>query len=158
MRRLMAEDEEGYRKLIDQKKDKRLAFLLSQTDEYISNLTQMVKQHKDDQMKKKEDEQKRLLQYKKELLVSGEYINIDDSSVAADLHVTVMEQSTGKKLTGEDGPVLKHLHRWLEQHPGWDWVEDDDNAVNEEEKIKKKRRNRREKKMLKRVMKRMKKI
>ncbi|KAI8118511.1 ATP-dependent helicase brm [Lucilia cuprina] len=127
MRRLMAEDEEGYRKLIDQKKDKRLAFLLSQTDEYISNLTQMVKQHKDDQMKKKEDEHKRLLQYKKELLVSGEYINIDDSSVAADLHVTVMEQSTV-------GPVLKHLHRWLEQHPGWDWVEDDDNAVNEEEK------------------------
>merc|ERR1712142_1109715 len=36
--RLMAEDEEGYRKLIDQKKDKRLAFLLSQTDEYINQL------------------------------------------------------------------------------------------------------------------------
>merc|ERR1739838_1136410 len=33
MRRLMAEDEEGYRKLIDEKKDKRLAYLLSQTDE-----------------------------------------------------------------------------------------------------------------------------
>ena len=39
MRRLMAEDEEGYRQLIDQKKDKRLAFLLSQTDEYINQLT-----------------------------------------------------------------------------------------------------------------------
>merc|ERR1712226_1535768 len=46
LRRLMAEDEEGYRKLIDQKKDKRLAFLLSQTDEYINQLTDMVKQHK----------------------------------------------------------------------------------------------------------------
>ncbi|EPY81655.1 putative global transcription activator SNF2L2 isoform b [Camelus ferus] len=33
MRRLMAEDEEGYRKLIDQKKDRRLAYLLQQTDE-----------------------------------------------------------------------------------------------------------------------------
>lgn len=33
LRRLMAEDEEGYRKLIDTKKDKRLAFLLAQTDE-----------------------------------------------------------------------------------------------------------------------------
>merc|ERR1719450_1465957 len=43
LRRLMAEDEEGYRKLIDQKKDKRLAFLLSQTDEYINQLTDMVK-------------------------------------------------------------------------------------------------------------------
>lgn len=46
MRRLMAEDEEGYRLLIDQKKDKRLAFLLSQTDEYIGSLTEMVKRHK----------------------------------------------------------------------------------------------------------------
>jgi len=55
MRRLMAEDEEGYRKLIDQKKDKRLAFLLSQTDEYIKNLTDMVKQHKAEQRKKLKD-------------------------------------------------------------------------------------------------------
>lgn len=59
MRRLMAEDEEGYRKLIDQKKDKRLAFLLSQTDEYISNLTEMVKQHKIEQKRKQVEEQKR---------------------------------------------------------------------------------------------------
>lgn len=59
MRRLMAEDEEGYRKLIDQKKDKRLAFLLSQTDEYISNLTEMVKNHKIEQKKKQIEEQKR---------------------------------------------------------------------------------------------------
>ena len=42
LRRLMAEDEEGYRKLIDQKKEKRLAFLLSQTDEYINQLNNMV--------------------------------------------------------------------------------------------------------------------
>lgn len=59
MRRLMAEDEEGYRKLIDQKKDKRLAFLLSQTDEYISNLTEMVKQHKMEQKRKQQEEEKR---------------------------------------------------------------------------------------------------
>merc|ERR1719369_2683062 len=55
MRRLMAEDEEGYRKLIDQKKDKRLAFLLSQTDEYINQLTDMVKQHKKDTRKKQRE-------------------------------------------------------------------------------------------------------
>jgi SWI/SNF-related matrix-associated actin-dependent regulator of chromatin subfamily A protein 2/4 len=59
MRRLMAEDEEGYRKLIDQKKDKRLAFLLSQTDEYIANLTEMVKQHKLEQKRKQQEEEKR---------------------------------------------------------------------------------------------------
>lgn len=58
-RRLMAEDEEGYRKLIDQKKDKRLAFLLSQTDEYIASLTEMVKQHKIEQRKKQHEEERR---------------------------------------------------------------------------------------------------
>ncbi|XP_075163393.1 ATP-dependent helicase brm [Haematobia irritans] len=135
MRRLMAEDEEGYRKLIDQKKDKRLAFLLSQTDEYISNLTQMVKQHKDDQMKKKEEEHKRLLQYKKELLMSGDFMNIDDSCIAADLHVTVVETATGKKLTGEEGPTLKNLLKWLEQHPGWDWAEDEEEDNKDEEEL-----------------------
>jgi SWI/SNF-related matrix-associated actin-dependent regulator of chromatin subfamily A protein 2/4 len=61
MRRLMAEDEEGYRKLIDQKKDSRLAFLLTQTDEYIANLTQMVKQHKSDQRRKFRELKKKVL-------------------------------------------------------------------------------------------------
>merc|ERR1740129_1535482 len=58
LRRLMAEDEEGYRKLIDQKKDKRLAFLLSQTDEYINQLTDMVKAHKKDMRKIQRDVEK----------------------------------------------------------------------------------------------------
>merc|ERR1712203_546872 len=55
LRRLMAEDEEGYRKLIDQKKDKRLAFLLSQTDEYINQLTEMVGQHKKETKEKQKE-------------------------------------------------------------------------------------------------------
>jgi len=59
MRRLMAEDEEGYRKLIDEKKDKRLAFLLSQTDEYIANLTEMVKQHKSEQRQKSREQRRK---------------------------------------------------------------------------------------------------
>ncbi len=42
---MQAEDEEGYRKLIDEKKDKRLAYLLSQTDAYIASLTDLVKVH-----------------------------------------------------------------------------------------------------------------
>jgi len=45
--------------LIDQKKDKRLAFLLSQTDEYIGNLTEMVKEHKMEQKRKQQEEQKK---------------------------------------------------------------------------------------------------
>ncbi|CAF0758335.1 unnamed protein product [Rotaria sordida] len=42
---LMNNDEEGYRKLIDEKKDARLALLLSQTDSYIDSLKQLVRQH-----------------------------------------------------------------------------------------------------------------
>ena len=53
-----AEDEEGYRKMIDHEKDKRLAYLLSQTDEYIANLTDMVKQHKEELKKLKQKRRK----------------------------------------------------------------------------------------------------
>lgn len=59
---MQAEDEEGYRKLIDQKKDKRLAYLLQQTDEYVANLTDLVYEHKAAQaanMKKKKKKQKK---------------------------------------------------------------------------------------------------
>jgi hypothetical protein len=45
IKRLMNDDEEGYRKLIEEKKDARLALLLSQTDAYIDNLKQLVRQH-----------------------------------------------------------------------------------------------------------------
>ena len=55
---LQAEDEEGYRKMIDHEKDKRLAYLLSQTDEYIANLTDMVKQHKEELRKLKQKRRK----------------------------------------------------------------------------------------------------
>jgi SWI/SNF-related matrix-associated actin-dependent regulator of chromatin subfamily A protein 2/4 len=51
------------RKLIDQKKDKRLAFLLSQTDEYIGNLTEMVKQHKIEQRRKQREQKERKASY-----------------------------------------------------------------------------------------------
>ncbi|XP_010777548.1 probable global transcription activator SNF2L2 [Notothenia coriiceps] len=59
MRRLMAEDEEGYRKLIDQKKDKRLAYLLQQTDEYVANLTTLVYEHKAAQAAKDKKKKKK---------------------------------------------------------------------------------------------------
>lgn len=56
---LKAEDEEGYRKLIDQKKDKRLAYLLQQTDEYVANLTELVRQHKAAQVAKEKKKKKK---------------------------------------------------------------------------------------------------
>ncbi|XP_065202228.1 ATP-dependent helicase brm-like [Planococcus citri] len=130
MRRLMAEDEEGYRKLIDQKKDKRLAFLLSQTDEYIGNLTEMVKQHKVEQRKKQEEEdEKKKKQKRKRRRTDGEQFGSemdDDNSQLSDLHVTVLETSTGKQLRGEEAPLASQINSWLESHPGWEVVEGSD--------------------------------
>ena len=45
MLRLMQEDDQGYRQLLDEKKDQRLVFLLQQTDEFVESLTGLVKQH-----------------------------------------------------------------------------------------------------------------
>ncbi|XP_025159333.1 ATP-dependent helicase brm [Harpegnathos saltator] len=121
MRRLMAEDEEGYRKLIDQKKDKRLAFLLSQTDEYISNLTEMVKQHKMEQKRKQAEEQKR--KKKKKKLQDGE--TGEDGAANDDTRVGVIETSTGRTLTGDEAPLMSQLSAFLEAHPGWEPIESD---------------------------------
>lgn len=108
----MAEDEEGYRKLIDQKKDKRLAFLLSQTDEYICNLTEMVKQHKLEQANKKKEEERRKRNQQR--------------MQEPDRKVTVIETSTGNTLSGENAPTVKHVQEWLQAHPGWEIVDTDD--------------------------------
>ncbi|CAG9862723.1 unnamed protein product [Phyllotreta striolata] len=120
MKKLMAEDEEGYRKLIDQKKDKRLAFLLSQTDEYISNLTEMVKQHKVEQTIKKRDEEKR--KRRQEKLQNP------------DRRVTVMEMATGNKIFGDNAPTVKELGEWLQNHPGWELIDSDEEDEREDEK------------------------
>lgn len=127
MRRLMAEDEEGYRKLIDQKKDKRLAFLLSQTDEYIRNLTEMVKQHKEEQRRKGKERRK---VKKKKNAAEGEAskdgsskppvdATTDDTSQHKELRVNVIESETGKMLTKEEAPLASELEAWLQAHPGW---------------------------------------
>lgn len=139
MRRLIAEDEEGYRKLIDQKKDKRLALLLTQTDEYIASVTEMVKAHKDEQRKKKADDEIRKKQRKREILKSGDFNMLDENCEAIDCRVRVMETASGKVLFGDDAPLMRNLARWLQQHPGWEYIvsedEDSDNDdKNEEEK------------------------
>ena len=106
LRRLMAEDEEGYRKLIDQKKDKRLAFLLSQTDEYINQLTDMVKQHKKDTRKK----QKELRKKQKQEEMAG---YLDESSQMSDVRIHVKELSTGCCLAWIQTLLWKTLlHCW----------------------------------------------
>ncbi|XP_046976606.1 ATP-dependent helicase brm isoform X2 [Vanessa cardui] len=129
MRRLMAEDEEGYRKLIDQKKDKRLAFLLSQTDEYIASLTEMVKQHKQEQRKKQQEEERRKRKSrKKKVLEGGEIDAMDDSSQTSDSRVSVMDPKTGEVLKGEEAPLLSQLKDWMDTHPGWEVLSDSDDS------------------------------
>ncbi|OTF70525.1 global transcription activator SNF2L2-like protein, partial [Euroglyphus maynei] len=127
MRRLMAEDEEGYRKLIDQKKDKRLAFLLSQTDEYIRNLTEMVRQHKEEQ-RRKGKERRKVRRKKKKNGVEGENKDgaknlpdgaMDENSQGGELRVNVIETETGKLLNRQDAPLASELDQWLQDHPGW---------------------------------------
>uniref|UniRef100_A0A673XJ38 SWI/SNF related BAF chromatin remodeling complex subunit ATPase 2 n=1 Tax=Salmo trutta TaxID=8032 RepID=A0A673XJ38_SALTR len=124
MRRLMAEDEEGYRKLIDQKKDKRLAYLLQQTDEYVANLTDLVYEHKAAQaanMKKKKKKQKKKVR-------SGEGMSgigpdgepMDESSQMSELPVKVIQTETGKVLQGLDAPKSSQLEAWLEMNPGYE--------------------------------------
>ena len=115
MRRLMAEDEEGYRKLIDQKKDKRLAFLLSQTDEYINQLTDMVKQHKKD-TRKKQKELKKLQQME------------EAGALGVDVRIHVKETATGKILRGDEAPLASELEAWLEKNPGWEEVPRDEDS------------------------------
>ncbi|XP_047102247.1 ATP-dependent helicase brm isoform X2 [Schistocerca piceifrons] len=140
MRRLMAEDEEGYRKLIDQKKDKRLAFLLSQTDEYIGNLTEMVKQHKIEQKRKQQEmkqKKKKKRKKKKKKNAEGEGDTLegqtDENSQSSDTRVTVIETSSGKQLSGEEAPLESQLQAWLEAHPGWEAVPQEDDEEDEED-------------------------
>ncbi|XP_026994083.1 probable global transcription activator SNF2L2 isoform X1 [Tachysurus fulvidraco] len=125
MRRLMAEDEEGYRKLIDQKKDKRLAYLLQQTDEYVANLTTLVYEHKAAQAAK--EKKKRKKKKKKEdgdteglgaIGPDGE--PIDESSQMSELPVKVIQTETGKVLQGTDAPKSSQLEAWLEMNPGYE--------------------------------------
>lgn len=156
MKALMANDEVGYRKMIDKEKNKRLDFLLTQTDEYIKNLSDMVKAHKAEQ-RRKAKEKKAKKKEKKERrkrtqndvssplnlssVAAGDSNKVsqnghaasstdisdslrggllDDSSQQSDMRVTVIETSSGKKLSGNDAPLASQLDTWLEVHPGYE--------------------------------------
>ncbi|KAJ8251297.1 hypothetical protein GJAV_G00219830 [Gymnothorax javanicus] len=124
MRRLMAEDEEGYRKLIDQKKDKRLAYLLQQTDEYVANLTELVRAHKAVQaLKEKKKKKKKKKQENAEgqaLTLGPDGEPLDETSQMSDLPVKVIHIDSGKILTGVDAPRAGQLEAWLEVNPGYE--------------------------------------
>uniref|UniRef100_A0A8C4IMM8 SWI/SNF related BAF chromatin remodeling complex subunit ATPase 4a n=1 Tax=Dicentrarchus labrax TaxID=13489 RepID=A0A8C4IMM8_DICLA len=126
MRRLMAEDEEGYRKLIDQKKDKRLAYLLQQTDEYVANLTELVRAHKAVQALKEKKKKKKKKVNKPETVDGGssgmgpDGEPLDETSQMSDLPVKVINMDSGKILTGVEAPKAGQLEAWLEMNPGYE--------------------------------------
>uniref|UniRef100_A0AAR2JKJ5 SWI/SNF related, matrix associated, actin dependent regulator of chromatin, subfamily a, member 4 n=1 Tax=Pygocentrus nattereri TaxID=42514 RepID=A0AAR2JKJ5_PYGNA len=141
MRRLMAEDEEGYRKLIDQKKDKRLAYLLQQTDEYVANLTELVRAHKAAQALKEKKKKK-----KKKKTENGEGgaaalgpdgEPLDETSQMSDLPVKVIHVDSGKILTGVDAPKAGQLEAWLEMNPGYEVAprSDSEDSGSEDEEV-----------------------
>ncbi|NWR55653.1 SMCA2 protein, partial [Bucorvus abyssinicus] len=127
-----AEDEEGYRKLIDQKKDRRLAYLLQQTDEYVANLTNLVWEHKQAQAAKEKKKRRRrkkassyscLAEENAEGMASGlgpDGEPIDESSQMSDLPVKVTHTETGKVLLGPEAPKASQLDAWLEMNPGYE--------------------------------------
>ncbi|KAI1884006.1 hypothetical protein AGOR_G00221940 [Albula goreensis] len=141
MRRLMAEDEEGYRKLIDQKKDKRLAYLLQQTDEYVANLTELVRAHKAVQALKEKNKKKK--KKKKQENAEGQTPTLgpdgeplDETSQMSDLLVKVIHVDSGKILTGIDAPKAGQLEAWLEMNPGYEVAprsDSEDSGSDEEE-------------------------
>ncbi|KAK6058327.1 protein, SNF2 family [Cooperia oncophora] len=104
MQKLMQEDEEGYRALLDEKKDQRLVYLLQQTDEYVESLCSLVRQHQNVEKKKKREEKKM------SKMEEGE------------ARVHVRDTSTGKILQGDEAPKPDELEVWLETHPGFEVV------------------------------------
>lgn len=75
MRALMSNDEAGYRKMIDKEKNKRLDFLLTQTDEYIKNLSDMVKQHKAEQKRKAKEKKAKKREKRRKKTLQNENSN-----------------------------------------------------------------------------------
>ena len=105
MRLLKTEDEEGYRKLIDRQKDKRLAHLLDQTDAYITEVTSMLQGHKEETAKKKK-------------VAAGTFEDPDDP------RVPVVNTMNGLVLNGENAPKRSQLAAFMNAHPGWRPVEE----------------------------------
>ncbi|EFO92229.1 hypothetical protein CRE_11129 [Caenorhabditis remanei] len=116
MQRLMQEDEEGYRALLDEKKDQRLVYLLQQTDEYVDSLCSLLRQHQTTEKKKKREDKK-----------------FEKGSLDDEARVHVREISTGKILTGDMAPKTEEIELWLETHPEYQLVPRDQLSDDEDD-------------------------
>ncbi|CEF70336.1 ATP-dependent helicase brm [Strongyloides ratti] len=108
--KLMQEDEEGYRQMLDEKKDKRLVILLQQTDEYMESLTNLVRQHQRSEKQKKKDERKKQRA-------------IELSKISPDAKCKVRHTTTGEIIEGDKAPTVAELDTWLQTHSGYEVLE-----------------------------------
>uniref|UniRef100_F1KQF2 Transcription activator BRG1 n=1 Tax=Ascaris suum TaxID=6253 RepID=F1KQF2_ASCSU len=131
MQKLMQEDEEGYRQLLDEKKDKRLVYLLKQTDEYVESLTGLVKQHQATEKRRKRAERREQRAREKAQGFSSSccLFFADDSS---DVRVHIREVATGKMLSVDEAPKAEEVDAWLETHPGYEVVSRDEYSDTDE--------------------------
>ena len=111
-----------------------MAYLLTQTDEYIDSLTKLVADHQDDVIKQKNKQRGKRRALAQNASGDGDMLNPDE-----DIHVKVLNTATGEVLdgvTGSGAPRESELDSWLEAHPGWEAVprevneedDDDDNS------------------------------
>ena len=116
MQKLMQEDEEGYRALLDEKKDQRLVHLLQQTDEYVDSLCSLLRQHQTTEKKKKREDKK-----------------FEKGTLDGEARIHVREISTGIILTGDMAPKAEEIKLWLETHPEYQLVPRDQLSDNEDD-------------------------
>ncbi|KAL3079713.1 hypothetical protein niasHS_013995 [Heterodera schachtii] len=137
MMKLMEEDDVGYRQLLDEKKDKRLVYLLKQTDEYVESLTGLVRQHQQTEKKRKRDERKeaKLAALRQQLQQQHNAGGEGGANGGGDdsLHIIVRNSATGETLKGDEAPKAELLDEWLDQHPGYELVSRDSGATDSEE-------------------------
>uniref|UniRef100_A0A1I8BQS0 SNF2-family ATP dependent chromatin remodeling factor snf21 n=1 Tax=Meloidogyne hapla TaxID=6305 RepID=A0A1I8BQS0_MELHA len=124
MQKLMEEDDVGYRQLLDEKKDKRLVFLLAQTDDYVESLTGLVKQHQVTEKKRKRDER---TEAKKALKQQ------QDNTESDELPLIIRNSATGEILRGEAAPKPDEVEEWLASNPGYELVSRDIASDSEDE-------------------------
>ncbi|KAK0416688.1 hypothetical protein QR680_012632 [Steinernema hermaphroditum] len=108
MMKLIQEDEEGYRQLLDEKKDQRLVYLLSQTDEFINSLTGLVKAHQATEKTRKSNARK------------------EERRKQMEGRIPVRSLTTGQVLRGDDAPKAEELEAWLIANPGYEIISVDD--------------------------------
>lgn len=68
-----------------------------------------------------------ILQKKKKKVTLESLLELDDDgSQGSDRPISVIEISTGNKLTGDEAPMLSQLQDFLAQNPGWEIADTDD--------------------------------